>query len=216
MKQYIRRLATFALGVMLSSPLCFSGSAALAGECLQYLPAAATAVGELQLCEATLNDETETFSCQKYQDDDRTYAVLFKGGRSPYAIYYERHDGPRGQTHLMWSRQKSDGLPACELATPAGVPAEARFMGTGVCVDDTDELVPCAMFEHSAARCSKIRRYLVFYDRTGGGPVRITLGASNSRNFQANSNDHLCWAPIGPASMATVRSESSPGSPVST
>lgn len=170
----IRRVAMFLFGVIVSFPLLHSGSTALARECFQYLPIAAVPVGDLGLCEATLNGETETFSCRKYRDEQRTYTVLFKGGRSPCAIYAEKHDNSQKQRRWVWKRQEVEGWPACDLERPAGVPAEARFMGTGVCIDDSGELTPCAMFEHEAARCSEIRRYLVFYDRDGAGPVRVT------------------------------------------
>ncbi len=191
----ILRLAVFSFVVALSFPLLLFGSTASVGECSRYLPMSVIPVGDLRLCEATLdggNGETEIFSCQKYQDDDGTYKVLFKGGRSPCAIYFERHDDPHKQIRPIWTRQEAEGSPACDLETPSGVPAGARFMGTGVCINDTDQLVPCAMFEHEAARDSEIWRYLVFYDRDGAGPVRVTTNTAGI-NYKAMVAELAYW-----------------------
>jgi hypothetical protein len=151
------------------------GSVAYASDCYRHMPQEARPTGDFTLCQSAPKGGLETFSCRKYRDDNNVFVLLFKGGPSPKAIYHHQSDQATEQK-LIWASNGVEAPLYCDQERPSGVPPSAIYRGTGVCLNNQDQEVPCSVFEQITdedAKIPEIQRYLVFYDPAGGGPTQI-------------------------------------------
>ena len=100
-----------ARAVFVSFFLLFSGSS-FAQSCLGYISSGAEAIGDLALCRAQHNEEVKDFACQRFQDQDHMYTVLYDGGTRPQAIYVTKIGGIDSAS-LVWSQEKSPTPISC-------------------------------------------------------------------------------------------------------
>jgi hypothetical protein len=159
----------FARATLLAGFLLFSGSS-FAENCLNFISSDAEAIGDMALCRIKHNGETRNFACQRFQDNDRKYAVLFDGGIEPDAIYASTLASP-DSAQLVWSRAHSPRKVSCSLSRPHIVPRNAKLLGAAVCEDENGKFVPCALYRDEAARDPLVRQHMVYFDILGGGPT---------------------------------------------
>lgn len=171
--------------VLMSMFFLFSG-ASYAQNCLNYISSGAEAIGDLALCRAAHNGEVKDFACQRFQDEDRMYTVLYDGGTHPQAIYASNIGGI-DSVQLVWSQEQSPKQISCNLSRPYNVPPNARLLGAAVCEDPNGEKVPCALYHDETARNPVVRRHMVYFDAMGGGPTGKDIYdmGRNDRGFMA-------------------------------
>lgn len=136
--------------------------------CSAILPDDASAVDDIKLCHSDRIGKNEVYACQDFVTGNARYRVLFKGGRHPKAIV-RIHD-QEDVMNIIRLDKNPDNPPLCQLSKPEQIPALARFMGAGVCSDDSDQSVACAVFRHKAPRLKTVSDYMVYYRADGSGP----------------------------------------------
>lgn len=183
--------------VLISVFFLFSG-ASYAQTCLSYIASDAEAIGDLALCRTDHNGEVRDFACQRFQDEDRMYTVLYDGGTDPQAIYVS-NIGAINSTRLVWSHERSPKQVACKLPRPHNVPSGAHLLGAAVCEDPNGEKVPCALYHDEAARNPIVRRHMVYFDAMGTGPTGkdVFVMGRNDRGFMAELAYQLGKAKLG-------------------
>jgi hypothetical protein len=136
-----------------------------ASHCATMLPADATSVGAPRLC----RDDGQVSVCQLYGNERQQFVLIFRGGKLPLKVVE--------QTDAIESSpaQSPDVAGQCEPARPSGVPAAAKFLGTGVCSDDNGQPLPCQAFEHAGARQRDVLLYLAQFQGDGGGLQRLDV-----------------------------------------
>jgi len=183
--------------VLLSVLILFS-STSFAQNCLDYISSDAEALGDLALCRAEHDGVTKDFACQRFQDEDHKYAVLYDGGTHPTAIYASKVGGVDAN-RLVWSDRLSPRQVSCSISRPHNVPSSARLLGAAVCEDSGGKMVPCALYHDEAARKPVVRRHMVYFDALGRGPNSkdvYTLGR-NDRAVMAEIAYQLGKAKLG-------------------
>jgi hypothetical protein len=140
----------------------------LSASCSAYLPPDATTTNGFRLCQSDQSGKNERYACQDFSARGEHYRVFFKGGRHPKAIVTVARNG--GVDKILWSNEMQADRPVCNLPPPIAIPAASKFMGAGVCLDESENSVPCAMFHHQAPRLKSVANYMVFYDAEGTSP----------------------------------------------
>jgi len=141
--------------------------------CSAYIPANAKTTENFTLCRSDHNGKSEVYACQNYVTNNDHYRAFFKGGRHPKAI---ARVTPSGKViKMLWQDEKKSIQPVCDFPPPVQVPAETKFIGAAVCIDEADQKVPCSVFRHSGARMQTVYDYLVYYKPDGTGPVSTEL-----------------------------------------
>ncbi len=144
-----------------------SASLAAGNDCPAILPEAASAISEPRLCRSGVAGDGGFSVCREYRDDRQTYQLVFRGGTSPLTVNESAGAGAtEGTPRVVGNRR-------CNLERPQGVPAAARYRGTGVCADEQGRPLPCSVFEHAGARQPDAMRYFVYYEPDGSGVRRI-------------------------------------------
>jgi len=161
------------LYILLSLLPVLANTPAFAIECLDYIPSHAKPNGDLRLCQSSLNGRMEEYACQEYETNTDTYIVLHKGGPYPLAIALRPQKASFADNEMLWLYRAGSKPLSCEPEIPGVIPQEAAHLGTGICMNELNRPLPCALFEHAAARISTIQRFFVFYDSGGNGPVQI-------------------------------------------
>ena len=192
-----KSIVVFLRPVFMSIFLLFSGTS-FAQSCLSYISSAAEPVGELALCRVDHDRESRDLACQRYQDADRRYAVLYDGGTRPQAVYASsrvRSDA----MHLVWDPGHSPKRISCSLSRPHNVPASARLLGVAVCETTNGDKVPCALYHDEAARSPVVRHHMVYFDTKGSGPTGkdVFIMGRNQRGFMAEMAYQLGKAKLG-------------------
>jgi hypothetical protein len=136
--------------------------------CSAFLPAEATTVDSFQLCQSDHSGNNELYACQNFDSLYGHYRVFFKGGRYPKAIATVAENGDVNK--MLWSEAKQVDQPVCDFPPPTQIPAATKFIGAGVCEDNTGQPIPCTVFRHKAPRHKIISDHMVFYNSDGTGP----------------------------------------------
>ncbi len=152
----IRKLITLLL--ILSAITC--SSIVSANECVSYISNKAVKIDGLKICESSYNGITDVYSCQDYQATNKQFRVLYKGGVSPKAIV---EINEQSDEKLIWATIFNNQKLNCPLPPPRGIHIHAKHRGTGICMNEHDQYIPCSIYEHKAARRIESHRYMVFY-----------------------------------------------------
>lgn len=163
--------------------------AAASNVCPKILPADVVAVSEPRLCRSGDPNGDKFSVCREYQNNQRIYQVVYRGGTEPKAVYARvRPDGHRDNAENLAARHDiADRI--CRLSAPPSVPAGATYSGTGVCEDEQGRPLPCSLYEHAAARQPEALRYFVYYEPDGSGIRRIDA-------VSAGQNEHMLEAEL--------------------
>jgi hypothetical protein len=161
-KQYVLTLIVLMIGV----------NTATANQCLTYIPHKAVTLEGLKICESSYNGIVDNYSCQDYQSADKKYRVLYKGGVLPKAIL---ELGSGQQEHLIWSTIFGGKKLTCPLLAPRGIHIHAKHRGTGICLNELDQPIPCSIYEHSPPHQTQTHRYLVYYSGDNKGLQNIKV-----------------------------------------
>ena len=137
--------------------------------CSAFIPSDSKTVGSIQLCRSGHSGKDALYACQNFASASGKYRVFFKGGRQPKAIARVAEDGAINE--MMWSDAEQARTPVCDFPPPALVPSTTTFIGAGVCQDEADQFIPCAVFRHNTPRSSTITDHMVFYSPDGSGPA---------------------------------------------
>jgi hypothetical protein len=148
--------------------------------CSAFVPPDATTANGFQLCQSDHGGKNELYACQDFATQNEHYRVFFKGGRHPKAI--ATVTGNSGIKKILWLDEMQADRPVCNFPPPIEIPAAARFIGAGVCLDESENSVPCALFNHKAAQLESVANYMVFYDaqETSPGYVLIFKGINEN------------------------------------
>ena len=90
-RQLIKR--TFPILMLLSLGHCAYG---MAENCIDHVVRSTKPIGDLRLCEYVRDGRAQSFACEQFQTVDGRYHMLFRGGRAPIAVYFEKL-GAEGQ-----------------------------------------------------------------------------------------------------------------------
>jgi len=137
--------------------------------CSGFIPSDSKTVGSIHLCRSGHSGKDTLYACQNFASTSGKYRAFFKGGRQPKAIAKVANDGAINE--LVWSDADQARSPACDFPAPALVPSTTTFIGAGVCQDEADQFIPCAVFRHNTPRSSTITDHMVFYSPDGSGPA---------------------------------------------
>jgi hypothetical protein len=138
------------------------------------------AVASFQLCQSDHSGRQELYACQNFATAADLYRVFFRGGRQPKAIATVTKKGEVDK--MLWSATNELEQPVCHFPSPPEIPAAASFQGAGVCTNEDEKAIPCAVFRHKALRLSRISEYLVYYKTDGAGPQStsvVDIGANH-------------------------------------
>ncbi len=171
LKIYTKSL-TVILTVILTLIAVVTSSASYANECMKYIPSRAISVEGLKLCKSSYNGLSSLYSCQDYLAGDTTYRVLYKGGVLPKAILVLKK---QQQEELIWSTIFGGRKLHCPLLAPKGIHIHATHHGTGICVNDNEQAVPCSVYEYKSSRQTESHRYLVLYSNNKTQAQSITV-----------------------------------------
>lgn len=161
----------------------------MASDCLQILPATASKVGPPQICQSDFSGTQQNYACQDYCSDQRCYRVLYKGGLIPKAIL--QLDSNRKFESVMLTEK--DIKLSCPLSAPADIPLQAKHLGTGVCNDEQDTLVPCSLYEYAPARQAMAYRYMVFFTKYANGICETQIDTQHINNLQNAMTAELAY-----------------------
>lgn len=177
MKQlnYFHSITFFYLASIMLSP---GANAACPG----VLPADATAASSLYLCKSNQAGTTEHYACQDFTSASGNYRVKFKGGSRPRIV--SKFDPQEGREQQIWPAGQKAVNTNCQLPLNQQVPATSRFHGAGICMDENDKSVPCAVFRHKSHRRETFTDYLTLY-RTDGTGARKTEAVYSGYNKDA-------------------------------
>lgn len=137
--------------------------------CTAFLPHDAVPASSLHLCTANLAGKSTLYACQDAKTENGRYRLYFKGGRHPKAI--ARLNVNNQDSEFVWQEKHTGSEPDCHLPVPPQLRTNTQFQGAGVCKDDEERSVPCAVFRERAPRIKLFHVYLTFYDLNGRGPV---------------------------------------------
>jgi hypothetical protein len=155
----------YLLGLLAMAGL--SSTPALGAKLPQFSTNGIRPVSNFFLCQSSHSGKTQAYSCRDYRQGDQRFRAYYRGGTAPKAVATL---DTRGRiTGLQVAEQANDKPTAFPVRPPRGVPATAKFQGSGVCLNDNDKNVPCGIFVDKSARVPVIARYMVFYDAKGSG-----------------------------------------------
>lgn len=145
----------------------FAGSPVLAAKPPQFPGNGMRPVSSFFLCQSSHSGTAQAYSCRNYRKGDRRFRAYYRGGTVPKAVAML---DPSGHiTGLQVAENAGDNGIAFPVRPPRGIPATAKFQGSGVCINDDDKNIPCGVFIDRSARVPVIARYMVFYDANGSG-----------------------------------------------
>ncbi len=172
------------IGVFSAVPLVASGGSiqgARGAHCSAFLPADAETVDSVHLCHSDHSGKNALYACQNFATHHAHYRVFFKGGPHPKAIASVTENGDIDK--MLWSEEMPANRPVCDFPSPIHIPAAAKFMGAGVCLDESDASIPCTLFRYKASQLKTISDYVVFYKVDGVGPeYASTIASGVNRN----------------------------------
>lgn len=139
--------------------------------CSAYLPPEAKAVDSFQLCTSAHRGKNEHYACQDFIAQGGQFRVYFKGGRYPKII--ARMKEKEHVEKILWSDSEKNNQLVCNLPPPLRIPASSKFIGAGICTDDDNQSIACAVFRNKVPRRKTILDHMVFY-KADGSDVKHT------------------------------------------